>query len=58
MKMDKKELKDKIMKWLESDREDCERGNIYDIGDMTDDVLVYVDLYIEDNFDLKGGLHK
>ena len=51
--MDRDELKDKIMKWLESDREDCERGKIYDIGDMTDDVLVYVDSYIEKNFDLK-----
>lgn len=47
--MDKIELREKIKKIIEADREDIERGRVYEIKDMVDDILMYVNNYIEEH---------
>ena len=51
--MDRQKLNNKIGEIIENDRKDKERGEEIFIGDIVDDILMNVDLYIEENFERK-----
>jgi len=48
--MDRLELNDRIGKIIEDDRKKKERGEEIFIGDIVDDILMHIDMYIEENF--------